>query len=138
MNRIDELKTSYLIPGTDLGTTAVADPEGFEEDYGDAPYSRLPAFTEIPSPNGVHELLGLNQVAPSPTQIDPPPWPAIYSRGAATANRATASLHLPANAPGKGTDVSASQKIERMKKLLASYDQTVRRIHARASGGGRQ
>ncbi len=49
-NKIDELNARYLIPGIELGTTAVADPDGTEEDYGDAPYSQVPAVTDIPSP----------------------------------------------------------------------------------------
>ena len=117
-----------------MGTAAAAEPDGFEEDSGDAPYSQLPRFLNIPSPTGWQDLLGLNQIAPSPSQIDPPPRPTSYLR-AGTANSATASLRLQASRGGTGA--SAPVKVKRMKAMLARYDQTVRRIHARASGGGR-
>ena len=136
--KIDELNARYLIPGVDLGTTALADPDGTEEDYSDAPYSQVPAVTDIPSPTGWQDLLGLNQVSPSPSQIDPPPLPASLKRGA-NGNIGGSSLRFPEGASGDGTGAeSTSPKVERMFGMLAGYDQAARRIRARASEGGGQ
>jgi hypothetical protein len=135
--RIDEqLNTRYLVPGVDLGTAASAEMNGFEEDSGDLPYSQLPALMDIPSPTGWQDMLGLNQIAPSPDLIGPPPRMFSYMKKRDASN-ATASLHLPASAPGSVVDPSAALKIGRMKAMLAKYDQTVRGIHLRASQGGR-
>jgi hypothetical protein len=92
--KIDELNARYLIPGVDLGTTAVADSDSTEEDYHDAPYSQLPAVTDIPSPTGWQDLLGLNQLSSSPSQIDPPPLPPSLKRGT-NGNIGGNSLRLP-------------------------------------------
>jgi hypothetical protein len=134
--KIDELNARYLIPGVDLGTTAVGDPDGTEEDYGDAPYSQVPAVTDIPSPTGWQDLLGLNQGSPSPSQIDPPPLPASLERGA-SANIGGNSIRFRKSSSGDGMDAaSTSPKVERMFDILASYDQATRRIRARATEGG--
>jgi hypothetical protein len=136
--KIDELNARYLIPGVDLGTTAVADADGTEEDYSDAPYSQVPAVTDIPSPTGWQELLGLNQVSPSPSQIDPPPLPASLKRGA-NGNIRSDSLRFAEGASGDGMGAaSTSLKVERMFGMLAGYDQAARRIRARAYEGGGQ
>lgn len=136
--KIDELNARYLIPGVDLGTTAVADADGTEEDYSDAPYSQVPGVTDIPSPTGWQDLLGLNQVSPSPSQIDPPPLPASPMRGP-NANIEGGSLRFPEGASGDGKGAaSTSLKVERMFGMLAGYDQAVRRIRARAYEGGGQ
>jgi hypothetical protein len=136
--KIDELNARYLIPGVDLGTTAVADSDGTEEDYSDAPYSQVPAVTDIPSPTGWQDLLGLNQVSPSPSQIDPPPLPASLKRGA-IGNIGASSLRFPEGASGNGMGAaSSSPKVERMLSMLAGYHQAARRIRTRASEGGGQ
>jgi hypothetical protein len=136
--KIDELNARYLIPGVDLGTTAVADPDGTEEDYSDAPYSQVPEVTDIPSPTGWQDLLGLNQVSPSPSQIDPPPLPASLQRWA-KGNIGGSSLRFPKDASGDGMGAAlTSPKVERMFGMLAGYDHVARRIRARASEGGGQ
>lgn len=136
--KIDELNTRYLLPGVDLGTTAAAEPDDAEEDYSDAPYSQMPAMTDIPSPTGWQDLLGLNQTSPSPSQIDPPPLPPSLTRGA-DGNIGGGSLRFPEGASGGGIGAaSISPKIERMLGMLAGYHQAARRIRARASEGGGQ
>ena len=137
--KIDELNARYLIPGVDLGTTAVADPDdGTEEDYSDAPYSQVPVVTDIPSPTAWQDLLGLNQVSPSPSQIDPPPLPVSLGRGP-NGNIAGSSLRSPEGASGDAMDAAlTSPKVERMLGMLAGYDQVARRIRTRASEGGGQ
>lgn len=136
--KIDELSTHYLIPGVELGPAAVADPEGAEEDYGNAPYSQMPPMADVPSPTGWQDLLGLNQVAPSPSQIDPPPRPTSFENRR-TANPVGASLLLTQSARADGMDASsATPKFDRMIAMLAAYDQAARRIRARASEGGGQ
>jgi hypothetical protein len=136
--KIDELNARYLIPGVDLGTTAVADPDGTEEDYKDAPYSQVPEMTDIPSPTGWQDLFGLNQVSPSPSQIDPPPLPVSLGRGTGADIRG-ASLHFPKSASGDVVSAaSTSPKVERMLNMLTDYDQAARQIRARASEGGGQ
>jgi hypothetical protein len=136
--KIDELNARYLIPGVDFGTTAVADPDGTEEDYSDAPYSQVPAVTDIPSPTGWQDLLGLNQVSPSPSQIDPPPLPVSLGRGP-NGNIPDSSLRSPGGASDDGMGAaSTSAKVERMLGMLASYDQVARKIRARASESGGQ
>lgn len=132
--RIDELNSRYLVPGVDLDTAASAELEGFEEDFGEAPYSQLPPLMDIPSPTGWQDLLGLNQAAPSPSQIDPPPRPISYLRLGA-ANRLTTSLQVQTSFAS--SHAFATPKVERMKAMLSGYNQTVRRIYARASRGGR-
>lgn len=135
--KIDELNARYLIPGVDLGTTAVADPDGTDEDYSDAPYSQVPAVTDIPLPTGWQDLLGLNRVSPSPSQIDPPPLPASLKRWA-KGNTGSSSLR---SSEASGDDMraaSTSPKVERMFGMLAGYDQAARQIRARASEGGGQ
>src|ERR1700749_588594 len=131
--KIHELNARYLIPGVAFGTPAVADPDGTEEDYSDAPYSQVPAVTDIPSPTGWQDLLGLNQVSPGPSQIDPPPRPPELDKGA-SANGIANSLRFLASVNGndKGS-LSATPKLERMIGLLAAYDQAARRVRARAS-----
>ena len=132
--RIDELNSRYLVPGIDLGTAAPAELGEFEEDFGDAPYSQLPTLTGIRSPTGWQDMFGLNRVAPSPSSIDPPPRPSSYAR-AGIAN--TASPSLQSQIPRNQSRAFESLKIGRMKDMLAAYDQTVRRIHARTTGGSR-
>ena len=136
--RIDELNTRYLIPGVDLGPTAVADAEGGEEDFGDAPYSHMPPMGEIPSPTAWQDLLGLNEVPPDPTRIDPPPRPTSF-RQLPTANPVGGPLRLmeSVSSDGAGTP-SVSPKVQRMIGMLASYRQAARYIRARASAGGGQ
>src|ERR1700741_3198997 len=133
---IDELNTRYLIPGVEMGTTATADLDGAEDDYRDAPYSQMPAVTDMPSPTGWQDLLGLNQVSPGPSQIDPPPRPPELDKGA-SANGIANSLRFLGSVNGndKGS-LSAARKVERMIGLLAAYDQAARRVRARASEGG--
>jgi hypothetical protein len=134
--KIDELSTHYLIPGVELAPTAVADPEMGEADYTDAPYSQMPAMADVPSPTGWQDLLGLNQVSPSPSQIDPPPRPTSLEKGATT-NAPGAPLLLPGSAPGDGMGAaSATPKFDRMIGMLAVYEQAARRIRARAAEGG--
>ena len=136
--KIDELNTRYLIPGVDLGTTAAVESDDTEEDYSDAPYSQMPAMTDIPSPTGWQDILGLNQVSPSPSQIDPPPLPASLQRWA-NENIGSSSLRFPKAPSGDGMGaVSTSSKVERMFDMLAGYDQATRRVRARASEGGGQ
>lgn len=137
-SKIDELNTRYLIPGIELGPAPAADPEVGEEDYGNAPYSQMPAMADVPSPTGWQDLLGLNQVSPSPSQIDPPPRPTSFEkRRAATA--AGAFRLSPDSAHSKGMRAApASPKFYRMIGILAAYDQAARRIRARASEGGGQ
>jgi hypothetical protein len=134
--KIDELNTRYLIPGIELGTTSVADLDGAEDDYGDAPYSQMPAVTDMPSPTGWQDLLGLNQVSPSPSQIDPPPRPPALDKEP-SANGIRNSLRFLASVNGNGMgSLSASPKVARMIGMLAGYDQAARRIRARAYEGG--
>jgi hypothetical protein len=136
--KIDELNTRYLIPGSELGTTAMADPDGAEDDYGDAPYSQMPAMTDMPSPNGWQDLLDLNRISPDPSQIDPPPRPTSLEKGTA-ADAIDASQPSLGSLSGNGTvAVSTSPKVQRMIGMLAGYDLMVRRIRARASEGGGQ
>ena len=138
ITKIDELNSRYLIPGIDLGTTAAADPDDTEEDYSEAPYSQVPAVTDIPSPTGWQDLLGLNQLSSSPSQIDPPPLPPSLKRRA-NGNIGGGSLRFPEGASGGGTGAaSTSPKVERMLSMLAGYHQAARRIRTRASEGGGQ
>ncbi|HTF67875.1 MAG TPA: hypothetical protein VK638_34870 [Edaphobacter sp.] len=133
--KIDELSTRYLIPGIDMGTAAVADPDGVEDDYADAPYSQMPAVTDMPTSTGWQDLLGLNQISPSPSQIDPPPRP-TYSEWGTPANATVASFHFPGTDARNGLgEASTSPKVERMIGLLAGYSQAARLIRARASRG---
>jgi hypothetical protein len=137
--KIDELNTRYLIPGIELGPAAAADPDGTEEDYGDAPYSQMPDVADMPSPIGWQDLLGLNQVSPSPSQIDPPPRPTSMEKGTTANAIGASSLRFLGSAPRDGRGAApASPKIERMIGMLASYDHAARRIRARASEGGGQ
>jgi len=133
--RIEELNTRYLIPGMGQEIDTIGDPAGFEDDYGDAPYSQLPHLTDIPSPVGWQELLGLNQIPPSPSRIDPPPRPSASAEGA-IANSEAASLRLPAWPHRSRSGEPLSPKIDRMMTMLAKHDRSVRRIRARASGDG--
>ena len=136
--RIDELNTRYLIPGVDLGLPAVADTDGVDEDYGDAPYSQTPAVGEIPSPTAWQDLLGLNQVAPDPSRIDPPPRPTSF-RQWPNSNSIGGPWRLPGNVNGSNAGAPAvSSKVERMIAMLARYERTARYIRARASEGGGQ
>lgn len=132
--KIDELNSRYLVPGIDLGTAASTELDGLGEDPIDSPYGQLPPLMEIPSPTGWQDLLGLNHAAPSPSQIDPPPRPTSHL-GVRATNSATTSQRR--QGPGGGTRASAPLKVNRMKAMLARYEQMVRRIHARATGGGR-
>jgi hypothetical protein len=136
--KIDELNTRYLIPGVELGAAAAADPEGAEEDYGDAPYSHLAPLGEMPSPTGWQDLLGLNRVSFEPGRIDPPPRPASL-RQWPTATTIGGSLRLPVNItrddPG---GPAVSPKVDRMIAMLARYERATRYIRARASEGGGQ
>ncbi len=135
---IDELNTCYLIPGLEMGPAAATDPEGFEEDYSEAPYSQTSPVGDMPSPTGWQDLLGLNQMSPSPSQIDPPPRPACLGNGT-TAGGTGGSLRFPGNTSSNGASVSsASPKFDRMLGILATYYQAARRIRARASEGGGQ
>src|SRR5215469_9565989 len=131
--RIDELNTRYLIPGVDIGPAAVADADRGEEDFGDAPYSQMPPMGEIPSPTGWQDLLGLNQVPPDPSRIDPPPQPSSFKRWPTT-NAIGGPLRLmeSVSSDGAGTP-SVSPKVQRMIGMLASYRQAARYIRARAS-----
>ena len=127
---IDELNTRYLIPGLEIGPAA-ADPEGFEEDYSVAPYSQMSSVGDLPSPTGWQDLLGLNQMSPSPSQIDPPPRPASLGNRA-TAGETGGSLPFPGSTSRNGAGVaSASPKFDRMLGILATYDQAARRIRVR-------
>jgi hypothetical protein len=131
--KLDELSTRYLIPGIELGPTAVPDPEG-GDNYGDAPYSQMPVVADLPSPTGWQDMLGLNQVSPGPSQIDPPPRPTSLEK--ATYAAGVPPLHFLGNAPGNGIDrASASPRLDRMLGMLASYDRAARRIRARAGSG---
>lgn len=135
---IDELNTRYLIPGVELGPAAATDPEAGEEDYGNAPYSQMLAMPDVPSPTGWQDLLGLNQASPSPSQIDPPPRPTSFEKRKA-AIAAGAFRLLPDGAHSKEMRAApARPKFDRMIGMLAAYDQTARRIRARASEGGAQ
>lgn len=135
--RVDELNARYLIPGVDLGPSAVAEAEHVEEDWGDAPYSQMPPVGEMPSPTGWQDLLGLNQVAPDPSRIDPPPRPTSL-RQWPTADVISRLLRFPENAArdSAGAPPALSAKVARMIGVLARYERASRSIRARASEGG--
>jgi hypothetical protein len=136
--KIDELNTHYLLPGTEMGLSSVSDTEGAEEDYTNAPYSQLPPSGDIPSPTAWQDLLGLNQISPEPSQIDPPPRPSSMESGSA-ANATGNSLRLLGASPRNGmAEASGSPKVQRMLGMLAGYSQAARQIRARASEGGGQ
>jgi hypothetical protein len=136
-DKIDQLNTSYLIPGFELGPSFVADPEEADQDYEDAPYSQMQSLGDIPSPNGWKDMFGLNQVAPGPSQIDPPTRP-VAERATST-NATNASLSFPQNASYGGMGAAAaSPKVKRMIGMFTAYEQATNRIRARASDGGGQ
>jgi hypothetical protein len=133
--KIDELSTRYLIPGYELEPTAVAEPEEAAEEYADAPYGQMPA-ADVPLPGGWKELLGLNQVSPGPSQIDPPTRPASF-KGVMRAKAQDASLAFPLSTLVGGMGASSSPKVGRMIGLLAAYRRAASRIRARAMDGRR-
>jgi hypothetical protein len=134
--KINELSTRYLIPGYDLEPTAVAEPEEAGEEYGDAPYGQMPP-ADLPSPGGWKELLGLNQVSPGPSQIDPPTRPASF-KGVMRAKAQDASLPFPRSALLGGMGgAPSSPKVGRMLGLLAEYRRAAIRIRARTLDGRR-
>ena len=136
--RIDEINTRYLIPGFELGPASAADAEGIEEDYGDAPYSQMPLVGDLPSPTGWQDLLGLNQISPSPSQIGAPPRPASL-RQWPPANSIGGRLRLVESMTGERAGaLTGSPKVERMISMLARYERAARYIRARASEGGGQ
>jgi hypothetical protein len=135
--RIDELNTRYLIPGVELGLPAAIDEESFEEDYGDAPYSQIPPLGDMPSPTGWQDLLGLNQVPPDPSRIDPPPRPASLLQ-LKSASTVSGPFPLLGSSGDKAGAPSASPKVEQMIGMLARYERAARYIRARASEGGGQ
>jgi hypothetical protein len=135
--RVDELNTHYLIPGVDLGPSAVADAEHVEDDWVDAPYSQVPPVGEMPSPTGWQDLLGLNQVAPDPSRIDPPPRPPSLQPWP-TADVISRLLRFSGNVTREsaGAPRALSLKVERMFGVLARYERASRYIRARGSEGG--
>jgi len=119
-----------------LGPAAVDDAEGIEDDYGDVPYSQLAPLGEMPSPTGWQDLLGLNQVPPDPSRIDPPPRP-LSLRQWPTASTIGGPLRLPGNVTDPNSAAPAtSPKVARMIGVLARYERSARYIRARASEGG--
>jgi hypothetical protein len=135
--RIDDLNTRYLIPGASIDTTAAADPEGFVDDSSDnAPYSQMPARENAPSDAGWQDMLGLDRIAPDPTQIDPP-LRSMLPGGEQSVD--LVGSMFSSTSVGLGQDAGeASQKVKQMMGMLAGYDLNVRRMRARASMGSGQ
>jgi hypothetical protein len=130
---LDGVSESYFFERPDLASAAAVE-IGEGEEFDDAPYSQVPSVVSAPSlSGGWKELLGLNEVAPGPSQIGPPPRPASFE-GDTAANAANRNL-LRDGASGMSA-VSSSPRVGRMMEIIAAYQQTAGRIRARASDGG--
>lgn len=136
-DKINQLNTSYLIPGFELGPSFVADPEETDQDYENAPYSQMHSLGDIPSPDGWKDMFGLNQVVPSPNQIDPPTRPVSQMGTGASIRSDLARISQSISSDSMGVAAS-SLKVKRMIGMFTAYEQMASRIRTRASDGGGQ
>src|ERR1700753_4310947 len=126
-NKVNELNTRFLIPGSELDPSSVADPETMEQDFTDAPFSRLPQTAEMSLPQGWQQLFGLNQSSPEPNRMDPPPRPASLRGGLDGTPESSMQAIRSAFGDGRGAGAS-SGKVKRMVRLLDSYAKASGRI----------
>jgi len=132
-NRIDELNTSYLIPGIDLGTESIDEVDEADDDLSYHPYGGLLNQRLEPSvPGNWQDLFGLGRVMPEPTQMDPPPRPTIIDGQIASGKDAFfRSMHITGSR--FSSDTQSDLKVQRMLKLMHSSIQAVRGLRARAA-----
>lgn len=129
---VDSVGAQYEIPGFEIAPRAF-EPEEVEDDPGDAPYSLSAMPLANPSPGGWQQMLGLDQIPPTPHSIDPP------ARPPAGSSRPGSASHGLRAASGSGGTASAgsSASVRRMMAMVAQARRDVARIRARAAEGAR-
>jgi hypothetical protein len=136
-DKINQLNTSYLIPGFELGPSYVEDPEESDQGYEDAPYSQMHALGDIPSPDSWKDMFGLKKTAPGPNQIEPPVRPA--SEGSTSTSSLSDLIRTLQNVSQSSSGLAEpSPKVKQMVRTFAAYAQMASRIRLRASDGGGQ
>jgi hypothetical protein len=137
---MNEINTRIYIPGyqTNEASTieagAEAEISGHEHGSPNAP--QTPEF-DLNLREDWKDSFGLNQVAPDPTRIDPPMRPATFEGGSAR-NTLVNFDFMRGVSSGNTDNVSSSSKVNRMLKFLASSQDAMRQIRARASNGGQR
>jgi hypothetical protein len=130
--KVDNVAIQYEIPGFDIAPQQLE--SGEEEDFGEAPYSLDPGITAPPPAGGWQQLLGLTQLSPTPTSIDPPTRQVtgMWRHGA------TASFQVVKDAAARRESalVNVSPEVGQMMKLLASREETIAKIRQRAGEAG--
>jgi hypothetical protein len=130
--KVNNVNTQYEIPGFDVAPQAFE--PGEDDDFDGAPYSRDPGVVSPPPAGGWQKLLGLMELPPTPTSIEPP------------TRQTTGRSHLGDTAShavvGSQTDRNDSQstelspKVSRMMTMLASRQEAVVTIRIRAAEVG--
>ncbi len=138
-NRIDELNTSYLIPGTESGPARVDDVsemEGIEDDLVPSPYNGLLMQSLENSFSGNwQDLFGMGRVIQEPSHMDPPLKPMFLDDGVAT-GRETFFGSPKMNGSSVSTGNASEAKVQHMLELMSDSTRTVRGFRARGTGGG--
>jgi hypothetical protein len=133
LNTSDELDAAYEIPGVGLESVTGIGLEEADEGFRDESYNQIEPAADVQMADEWKELLGLNQVSQGPTQIDPPPRPFSFE-GNMRVSESGASRSLR-SAPDNRGSASSSPRVDRMVRLLASYQRAKNQIRSRASVG---
>jgi hypothetical protein len=137
---MNEINTRIYIPGYQTNeaseTEAGAETEIAGQEHGRLNPSPTPEF-DLNLREDWKDSFGLNQVAPDPTRIDPPMRPATFEGGAAR-NTLVNFDFQGGGSSGMTDNLSSAPKVDRMLKFLASSQEAMRQIRARASNGGQR
>jgi hypothetical protein len=130
--RVDDLNGRYLVPGIATEPTAAVDVEGLEHDSVPEPYSQPQELGSLPTESGWQDMLGLNRIAPDPTQIGRPPRPLANasqsSEGSGSGDATTSKRQVAMSSPA----------VQRMLGMLDGHERLTRSMRARAAmAGGR-
>jgi hypothetical protein len=126
--KINNVNTQYEIPGFDI-TPQAFEPDESGEDFADAPYSLDPAISSFPSPGGWQQLLGLTEIFPTATSIDPP----TRQMTGEWNSKATAAYRiLPGADSGQRQSSALSPNVKRMHALFLNREKDLAKIRMRA------
>jgi hypothetical protein len=130
--KVNNVNTQYEIPGFDIAPQAFEPEE--DDDFEGAPYSRDSGVTSHPPVGGWQQLLGLMQISPTPTSIEPPTRQMTgQSRLGSTASYSVTGNQADRN-DSQSTAITA--KVSRMMTMLASRQEAVVKIRIRAAEVG--
>jgi hypothetical protein len=130
--KVNNVNTQYEIPGFDVAPQAFEPEE--DDDFEGAPYSRDPGVNSPPPAGGWQQLLGLMELPPTPTSIDPPTRQMMgRAHLGDTASHVVAGSQTDRN---ESQSIALSPKVNRMMTMLASRQEAVVTIRIRAAEVG--